>query len=452
MKIKITSIYTKRIPKSAMNKTSQIQLKLESVLDLPIEIYDKDFTFIVNGEEYKTNRIIADLLSPTISNIHLTDPTINEFIITTQQKGNFSHYLNLINFKQFEIPEEEMQFIFEIIDILGCKSITICEPFDNTEITKDNIFDRISYHSRFSNFYSKSLKDDVDYISSHFFEICQNQKDQLLQLSVSTLQLIIANPKLLLHSEDQLIDCINELYQKNPDYSILYGYVNFYYVSSSKISDFLAIYDFNDITRETWKNLSLRLKQNISVSIKGNDRYCPTELQFPYQEEKGFNGIINYLKSISKDKIFDKIEIKSSSVLEGKRPPQNVIIYDNKNKDFSTKNEENSWISFDFKNYTIIPTNYTIQSFPRGSNGYAHPKSWVIEGSNDNKNWEIINEQTNSPALNGESVVHTFTVQKMYQKAYRYLKMRITGPNWGDLATLCFSAIEFYGTLCSTHA
>ena len=49
-----------------MTQDLQVQLKTTSVLDLPLQFYDKDFTFIVNGTEYPTSRVISDLLSPYI--------------------------------------------------------------------------------------------------------------------------------------------------------------------------------------------------------------------------------------------------------------------------------------------------------------------------------------------------------------------------------------------------
>lgn len=38
---------------------------------------------------------------------------------------------------------------------------------------------------------------------------------------------------------------------------------------------------------------------------------------------------------------------------------------------------------------------YSIRSPPMGENG-GFLKSWVIEGSIDNQNWEVIDEQINS--------------------------------------------------------
>lgn len=78
-----------------MFKESRIQLKTASILNVSLQNYGDDFTFIVNGKEFKTNFLISDLLSLKISEIHRIDPLINEFIIKTKHQGHFSYILDL---------------------------------------------------------------------------------------------------------------------------------------------------------------------------------------------------------------------------------------------------------------------------------------------------------------------------------------------------------------------
>ena len=66
-----------------------IQLQTASILHVPFSKYGKDFTFIVNGEEFHTSQIIADILSPKISQMRITDPTLLVFSINTHSKGDF---------------------------------------------------------------------------------------------------------------------------------------------------------------------------------------------------------------------------------------------------------------------------------------------------------------------------------------------------------------------------
>ena len=83
-----------------MCRKSNIQLDYASVLQVPLQNYREDFTFIVNVEEFPTTQLISDLLSPKIGQIHSIDPTFSKFAIETQNKGNFSHILQLINFQK----------------------------------------------------------------------------------------------------------------------------------------------------------------------------------------------------------------------------------------------------------------------------------------------------------------------------------------------------------------
>ena len=101
-----------------MGRNILFKLNTTSVFAIPFYSFDKDFCFIVNGEEFKTSRMIANFLSPKIGQMQLNDPTISHFYINTQNKGNFQHFLNLINFQKNEFPINEIPFIEEVTEIL----------------------------------------------------------------------------------------------------------------------------------------------------------------------------------------------------------------------------------------------------------------------------------------------------------------------------------------------
>lgn len=67
----------------------------------------------------------------------------------------------------------------------------------------------------------------------------------------------------------------------------------------------------------------------------------------------------------------------------------------------------------------MIPTDYSIRSGTWTPNS-GHLKNWVIEVSNDNKEWSIIDEQKDSSFLNGPRLVHTFKIEKQNIKKIRY--------------------------------
>lgn len=99
--MKINSIFSKKyvILFHISLTTDSIKLRMDSFLNVPINNYPQDFTFIVNGEIYKTNKFHSDYLSPKISKLHQIDLELDQYSINTQYKGNFKTILNLFNFQ-----------------------------------------------------------------------------------------------------------------------------------------------------------------------------------------------------------------------------------------------------------------------------------------------------------------------------------------------------------------
>lgn len=175
---------------------------------------------------------------------------------------------------------------------------------------------------------------------------------------------------------------------------------------------------------------------------KSDDKLKKVNL-FTYSNQE-FNGILNFFSKKSGGKIDSEISITSSSInpSDNSSNPRNVA-YNNNNYFFSD-NFVNSWICFDFKDYRVSPTNYTIKTV-----GNYYPKSWVIEGSNDNVSVEILDSQNNCSRLNNCSVVCTFTIGNQKNKQYRYIRMRQTGETWCGGNYLLIRTFEIYGQLLS---
>lgn len=431
-----------------MSEISHIQLQASSVLNVPFHLYDKNFLFIVNGEEFKTSRIIADLISSKICQLHLCDPTIDEFVINTCKRGDFSLILNLANFEQAEISENEIPFFSEIIQFLDIKSLEVSHSNDIIPITLDNAFDLIKKHEQMGSTCALLLEKEIDFISSHFYEICGKKEDSLKQLSKEILIQVLSNPYLELIDEEQLLDFINHLYRKDSTYSIFYEFVDFSNVRSANVDEFLQLFDMNDLTNEIWNALSTRLKTPIYKVTKEGEQ--PTTLKrykqgisFSFEEKNYFEGIFNYLRS--KGNIEDEVIVSCSNKYCDTHGPDNAILFD-QNKYFCSNGDSNSWISFDFKDHRVIPTYYSIKSGPYPPNTH-HPKTWVIEGSNDNEHWNIINEQDCCSRLNGKNLVHAFMIKNPNSKRFKYLRMRQTGPNWANCNFLAIDSFEIFGTL-----
>lgn len=412
-----------------MIKSSKIQLLPLNIKNVPIHTYNDDFTFIVNGEEFKTNRLISDLISPKICKIHLNDPTFSQFIIDTHYHGNFSHILNLINFTENIIPENEIPFISEVIEILNNDLISLESFHKSEEIGIDNIFTHIHIHNQNDEFYSKHLNEEINFISSHFWQICQPQHyEDFLKLKKVTFQRIIQNQKLQLKDEDQLLHLINYLYMNDHEYSIFYEDVCFVNVSRESIIEFLTVFDVNDITKMTWNAVSDRLKSDTKSDSDLKERYHSKMKTFSIENE--FEGIVSYLYEKSKGKIEKEINIFASGINNDYSLPKTVAMFNDPGKYFVSKPEFGSWICFDFKEHRVSPTGYSIRTSKYSQVNSINPRNWVIEASNDCQSWDIIDEVNNCSYTNGPYYSHTFKVNRQNDIEYQYVRMRQTGPNW----------------------
>ena len=438
-----------------MSQQNHIKPDISSILYVPIEKYEKDFTFIVNGEEIQTSRIIADLFSPKISQFHAVDPTINIFFINTKSRGNFSHILDLINFQNQNINEEELEFIIEVIEQLENNNIELVLANRKDDLTKDNALNILKNHERNPTFYSRRILNDIDFISKHFYELFEYEQDDasgfiesIENITQQSIERIVHNENLRLLDEDQLITFVNELYSKDTKCSCLYSAVYFANASADKMQEFLSLFNIDDISEEIWKAISIRLSHETAHAGKiENDfnvkRYAKHEFSFSKENSEEFSGIISHLFKKTKGNIEQEISI-TASTCDGPHPPRDSLSFEDKDKYFASKNEPDQWICFDFKNHKITPTDYTIRSY---SNGIWHPKSWVIECSNDNIKWIEIDSEENCSHLKGKSFIHTFSLSKKICERFKYIRLRMTNANWEQNNTLRINSFEVYGSL-----
>lgn len=216
---------------------SSVNFLTNVITQVPLKIYEKDFTFVVNGQKFKTSKIVSDLISPKISKIHHNDPTLSEFFITTKTRVSS----DLISFEPKQINEDEIEFVSEIFNQFGIEKASV--KTNNFELKIENIIGLIEIHEKSPFFYSSNLSREIDFLSIHFYELDENHRKQLLKISLGTIEKVISNDHLQLESEDQLLSFINQLYKENNQYSILYEYVMFSNVKSDTIGEFLTLFD-----------------------------------------------------------------------------------------------------------------------------------------------------------------------------------------------------------------
>lgn len=170
--------------------------------------------------------------------------------------------------------------------------------------------------------------------------------------------------------------------------------------------------------------------------------------KFEFNENKELDGIIKYLSDKTGGNPHDNgtIEVTSNSICSPSCHPKNLL-NSIKEDDYLPKSSElNAWVSFDFKNMEIQISKYSIKSSDFGQD-YGHIKNWVIETSNNGKDWRKIDEHSDYSELNGPNLIKTFDVHS--NRFSRYCRFRNTGEYWGikEKWGIQFNSIEFYGSI-----
>ena len=121
--------------------SDQIILQNESIINGNFHLLPNDFTFVVNGEEHRTSKFVASILSPVLANLLSSNGSLDRFEINTSDtRGEFQKFVNLIFQRQQEISNEDKEFICEILEILGNPNIRIEINPESFEITYQNVF------------------------------------------------------------------------------------------------------------------------------------------------------------------------------------------------------------------------------------------------------------------------------------------------------------------------
>lgn len=438
-------------------------LSINNIKNLPFNKYENNFTFHVNGKKYQTNRIIADLLSPTLRNLNFIDQSISEFYINTNDSGNneivddfFQEFLNLATFSNAKIDSQHQKIFSEYFLKLGNTEEYQKMQKDFLKVlTTENVIGILN--SIIEN--SKDIeiqKEIIQFIAAHFESI---NHEELKSLDIQTLDLIFNNESLILSDEDSLLDFILSLYVGNHEYSVLFEYVQFSNVSENSLFLFLTKFDIEFMNEKIWNSMCNRLLPSKSeffeCQSKRKYHHQKKELllfdlkEFKYSETEKFNGIMNYLSKKTDGNINDNgtIKITSNSIISDFHP-KNLVDYQ-KNNYYHSKDEGNAIINFDFKDNLIQLSSYSIKT--NNSNAFGtHLKNWVIEVSNDEFIWTAIDSHENDSSLNGPNFIANFKIQQKNLDFYRFVRLRQTGNSWYSYCNhnyFILYFIEFFGKI-----
>ena len=256
-------------------------------------IFD-EFQFIFGQKEIKMKNIFAEFISPRVSILHQSDPTISSLNVLYDPSKKISKKANdldaiitddivryikeLSTGQSIEIKQEDINNLKIVSIFLGNDELYF-KLNDFSSKTAENIDYFIKY-LKYSEYFmqaSNFINNDglLDFISSHFYCIDQNK---ILTLPNSIFYSIISNEKLKIESEDSLFEIIEKKFQTNEkdEYDVIsfYEQINFEGLSENKFNEFIENFDTKQMSNKLWTKLCRCFYLNYSKSKSEiSDRY-----------------------------------------------------------------------------------------------------------------------------------------------------------------------------------
>jgi hypothetical protein len=104
------------------------------------------------------------------------------------------------------------------------------------------------------------------------------------------------------------------------------------------------------------------------------------------------------------------------------------------------------WIKFEFKSHRVLVTHYTLKTYNFCAGG-NHLRSWVLDGSTNDRDWLELDRQQSKNDLNDRSRVRTWAVKA--PGTYRFVRLTQTGKSHCDSDMLVLTGIELFGVIRS---
>jgi hypothetical protein len=354
----------------------------------------------------------------------------------------FKHIWPLVEGRSIELDEMNCESVSMIGEILENEELLglVVEFKDSLEaISVSNCISRLKAKER----YGVKVEEELKFVASHFYEIDENE---LKDLKIDLLEAIVSHSDLRLSDEDSFL---NFIWSLGEEYSAFLGYVECRFLSVSGIDKFVCkVSEENiDIDSRIWNSICRRLQCEIVDREVNCNRFAGAvfreghPFEFVFREGEEFDGILSSLTKKCGGNVHEKgiVNITSSGDQYNKCWQ---LANHGWNEWWCSTNVADSWVCFDFRNAAISVKSYTLKSHGAGSD---YPVHWVIEGSNDQKNWVKIDAR-DTQELVGKSLVKHFNCSSDHSSEFfRFIRLRQTGKNSSNHDFLMLCNIEFFG-------
>jgi hypothetical protein len=175
-------------------------------------------------------------------------------------------------------------------------------------------------------------------------------------------------------------------------------------------------------------------------------RSSSTKTAYSYRPGFPFDGILAFLSKQCQGNPHVKgfLEVTSSGTATRCTSKPEGILEGRDIGEWSSTNEDDSWIQIEFKEISVQLSAYTIGT-SEGKVGTAHLKSWKLEGSNDGFEWVQLDSVPETNELNQPNAVLTRELSSA--NFFNFVRITQLTPNHFGTRCLTIKRIELFGQI-----
>lgn len=417
--------------KMEQKKASSFHLSSSGLANAKRHNVKNDFKFLVGKnppyKEYPCNSFFANFISPKVAMLHASDPNVSSFVLPIDDGNqNFQLVMDLMYGHPIKPTDIQVYSLREFAKILGNDELH--KKFnDNSGINTTNVVSRLE--EKYSNGMDAST--EIEYIAKNIASIPPNS---FAKTPIILLERILSHPDILVKDEDSLFEFIEEIVlSRNPRPITLFSHIIFENLRTETLNHALSLINPETLTSQLWESLRTRIGGKVTIELEKGKRYYRDITDCRFADEE-FDGILHMLFKKCKTNPVDNniIDVSSSSDdTSSSEKPKNLFDFNQSRNQWSMNVKKGNYLLIDFKASKVKIDGYSIKS---GSGSHwENEQSWVIEGSNDNINYKIIDEKIKNKEMGGSERVHHWSCHS--DEAYRYIRWRLTKDGNGSKMT-----------------
>lgn len=391
----------------------------------------KDFSITFRGNDYYVSSILLRILSEKIR-LLIKDKIFK--IDLPDIDGQIDDLISYLNGNKVDLNKENIIFLNISSSVLGLSKLKQ-ETLDYVmKLNDKTLLLELAFLLYKHNLENKLVNIIASRIDDFF---CVPLLKELTPEFIST---VFVSDSLNCYDTISLLNILLDYYPSSPEImkkalkSFLKKDLSIISISLLERNMYINLNDF----KEEMKQLVFQDSKSISIDDEFNSS---TFIPLYYSINNNFHGVFHYLNLYC----FDKNTRITSSHPYGDAFQASELLNDNPKTYFSSKAGPYAYVQIELIKYSLIPTHYSLTSCPAASSGIC-PLSWTLEGSNDGKNWKILDKKINFRDLCYNSKQVSYRIEQNHAK-YTFFKISQFESCGNVNNRFVLSGIELYGGL-----